>query len=127
MPIPLKIAIIGAGPAGLTCGLALARRGIDITIVERGANHLETATYNPNRSYTIDITGHGKKAADHVGVTKRFDQELIRFRGLKYALPIWTNLAPNKTITEDYPGQGWTGSRGDICRVLQAELSQVKS
>ena len=62
MPTPLKIAIIGAGPAGLTCGLALARRGIDITIVERGANHLETATYNPNRSYTIDITGHGKKA-----------------------------------------------------------------
>ena len=127
MPTPLKIAIIGAGPAGLTCGLALARRGIDITIVERGGNHLETATYNPNRSYTIDITGHGKKAVDHVGATKRFDQELIRFRGLKYALPAWTNLAPNKTITEAYPGQGWTGSRGDICRVLQAELSQVKS
>ena len=127
MPTPLKIAIIGAGPAGLTCGLALARRGIDITIVERGGNHLETATYNPNRSYTIDITGHGKKAVDHVGATKRFDQELIRFRGLKYSLPIWTNLAPNKTITEAYPGQGWTGSRGDICRVLQAELSQVQS
>ena len=127
MPTPLKIAIIGAGPAGLTCGLALARRGIDITIVERGGNHLETATYNPNRSYTIDITGHGKKAVDHVGATKRFDQELIRFRGLKYALPAWTNLAPNKTITEAYPGQGWTGSRGDICRVLQAELSQVQS
>ena len=127
MPTPLKIAIIGAGPAGLTCGLALARRGIDITVVERGDNHLEAATYNPNRSYTIDITGHGKKAADHVGATKRFDQELIRFRGLKYALPAWTNRAPNKTITEAYPGQGWTGSRGDICRVLQAELSQVNS
>lgn len=56
----------------------------------------EAATYNPNRSYTIDITGHGKKAADHVGATKRFDQELIRFRGLKYALSAWTNLAPNK-------------------------------
>ena len=127
MPTPLKIAIIGAGPAGLTCGLALARRGIDITVVERGDNHLEAATYNPNRSYTIDITGHGKKAADHVGATKRFDQELIRFRGLKYALPAWTNRAPNKTITDAYPGQGWTGSRGDICRVLQAELSQVNS
>ena len=127
MPTPLKIAIIGAGPAGLTCGLALARRGIDITVVERGDNHLEAATYNPNRSYTIDITGHGKKAADHVGATKRFDQELIRFRGLKYALPAWTNRAPTKTMTEAYPGQGWTGSRGDICRVLQAELSQVNS
>ena len=127
MPTPLKIAIIGAGPAGLTCGLALARRGIDITIVEKGGNHLEAATYNPSRSYTIDITGHGKKAADHVGATKRFDQALIRFCGLKYALPAWTNLAPTKTITEAYPGQGWTGSRGDICRVLQAELSQVNS
>ena len=127
MPAPLKIAIIGAGPAGLTCGLALARRGIDITIVERGGDHLEAATYNPNRIYTIDITGHGKKAVDHVGATKRFDQELIRFRGLKYALPAWTNRAPNKTFTETYRGQGWTGSRGDICRVLQAELNQVKS
>ena len=126
MPTPLKIAIIGAGPAGLTCGLALARRGIDITIAERGDNHLEAATYNPNRSYTIDITGHGKKAADHVGATKRFDQELIRFRGIKYALPAWTNRAPNKTMTEAYPGQGWTGSRGDICRALQTELNQVK-
>ena len=126
MPTPLKIAIIGAGPAGLTCGLALARRGIDITIAERGGNHLEAATYNPNRSYTIDITGHGKKAADHVGATKRFDQELIRFRGIKYALPAWTNRAPNKTMTEAYPGQGWTGSRGDICRALQTELNQVK-
>ena len=108
MPAPLKIAIIGAGPAGLTCGLALARRWIDITIAERGGNHLEAATYNPNRSYPIDITGHGKKAADHVGATKRFDQELIRFRGLKYALPVWTNRAPTKTITDAYPGQGWT-------------------
>ena len=126
MPTPLKIAIIGAGPAGLTCGLALARRGIDITIAERGDNHLEAATYNPNRSYTIDITGHGKKAADHVGATKRFDQELIRFRGIKYALPAWTNRAPNKTMTEAYLGQGWTGSRGDICRALQTELNQVK-
>jgi len=127
MPTPLKIAIIGAGPAGLTCALALARRGIDIHIFERADNHLETATYNPNRSYTIDITGHGKKAAVHVGATKRFDQELIRFCGLKYALPAWTKRAPTKTITETYPGQGWTGSRGDICRVLQAELNQVNS
>ena len=125
MPTPLKIAIIGAGPAGLTCALALARRGVDIHIFERADNHLETATYNPNRSYTIDITGHGKKAADHVGATKRFDRELLRFRGLKYALPAWTKRAPNKTLTEAYPGQGWTGSRGDICRVLQAELNQV--
>lgn len=127
MPTPLKIAIIGAGPAGLTCALALARRGIDIHIFERADNHLETATYNPNRSYTIDITGHGKKAAVHVGATKRFDQELLRFRGLKYALPAWTKRAPNRTLTEAYPGQGWTGSRGDICRVLQAELNQVNS
>jgi 2-polyprenyl-6-methoxyphenol hydroxylase-like FAD-dependent oxidoreductase len=127
MPTPLKIAIIGAGPAGLTCALALARRGIDIHIFERANNHLETATYNPNRSYTIDITGHGKKAAVHVGATKRFDQELLRFRGLKYALPAWTKRAPNRTLTGAYPGQGWTGSRGDICKVLLAELNQVNS
>jgi 2-polyprenyl-6-methoxyphenol hydroxylase-like FAD-dependent oxidoreductase len=125
MATPLKVAIVGAGPAGLTCGLALAKRGIEIKIFERGDNHLAAATYNPNRSYTIDITGHGKKAAEHVGVTERFNRDLIRFRGLQYALPLWTNLAPSKTITEKYRGLGWTGSRGDICRSLQAELTQV--
>jgi len=127
MTTSVKIAIIGAGPAGLTCGLALARRGMDINIFERGPNHLEAATYNPNRSYTIDITGHGKKAAAYVGATQRLDQELIRFSGIQYALPIWTNRSPFKTITEPYRGQGWTGSRGDICRALQAELMQAGS
>ena len=125
MATHLKVAIIGAGPAGLTCGLALAKRGLEIKIFERGDNHLDAATYNPNRSYTIDITGHGKKAAEHVGVTERFNRDLIRFRGLQYALPLWTNLAPSKTIIETYQGLGWTGSRGDICRALQAELMQV--
>jgi 2-polyprenyl-6-methoxyphenol hydroxylase-like FAD-dependent oxidoreductase len=125
MATHLKVAIIGAGPAGLTCGLALAKRGLEIKIFERGNNHLASATYNPNRSYTIDITGHGKKAAEHVGVTERFNRDLIRFRGLQYALPLWTNLASSKTIIETYQGLAWTGSRGDICRALQAELMQV--
>jgi len=125
MATHLKVAIIGAGPAGLTCGLALAKRGLEIKIFERGNNHLASATYNPNRSYTIDITGHGKKAAEHVGVTERFNRDLIRFRGLQYALPLWTNLASSKTIIETYQGLALTGSRGDICRALQAELMQV--
>ncbi|MBD5653927.1 MAG: FAD-dependent oxidoreductase, partial [Candidatus Eremiobacteraeota bacterium] len=32
---PSNVVIVGGGPAGSACALALARRGVDVTIVER--------------------------------------------------------------------------------------------
>jgi 2-polyprenyl-6-methoxyphenol hydroxylase-like FAD-dependent oxidoreductase len=117
--MPCSIAILGAGPAGLTLALALSKRQEDITfmIFERAASHLEAAKYNPYRSYTIDITGHGIKAAKYVNVVDRFNEELICFKGIYFVSnplkPIWDGKIPSK---------GWTGSRGDICSVLLKEL-----
>jgi 2-polyprenyl-6-methoxyphenol hydroxylase-like FAD-dependent oxidoreductase len=56
-PPLLRVAIIGAGPAGLTLALALARRAargesVRATLFERGEDHRAAATYNPDRSYT---------------------------------------------------------------------------
>jgi 2-polyprenyl-6-methoxyphenol hydroxylase-like FAD-dependent oxidoreductase len=109
-----SIAILGAGPAGLTSALALARRGgFEITVYEQEEDHMTAPRFNPDRSYTIDITGHGLKALKYCDATDRFDKELLQFKGIKIR-------ALYKT--DEWEGQGWTGSRGDICRALQAEI-----
>ena len=81
------IAIVGAGPAGLTLALALAvRRSLHVDVFERAADHRSSATFNPDRSYTIDITGHGLKAARYVGLTRKLDDSLIPFLGIRARL-----------------------------------------
>jgi 2-polyprenyl-6-methoxyphenol hydroxylase-like FAD-dependent oxidoreductase len=110
-----SVAIIGAGPAGLITALSLARReGFEIVIYEREEDHKTAPRYNPDRSYTIDITGHGLKALQYCEATERFDQDLIKFKGMKLRAPLNT--------TEEWNEPGWTGSRGDICRALQSEI-----
>jgi kynurenine 3-monooxygenase len=117
------IAVVGAGPAGLTLACALAQAGgCRIHLFERDQNHFETSTYNPNRSYTIDITGHGLNAARAIAITDRFDAELIAFKGIKLAPAPWLHRLGVGYTLEPYKSEGWTGSRGDICRSLQAHL-----
>ena len=113
---PVRIAIVGAGPAGLTLALALAARpSLHVDVFERAADHRSSATFNPDRSYTIDITGHGLKAARYVGLTRTLDHSLIPFLGIRARL---TPLTQEERCKEP----GWTGSRGDICRALLSEL-----
>ena len=57
-----SIAIIGGGPAGLVAAIAFARRGLRSTVYERAADPATLPRVNPDRSYTIDITGHGLRA-----------------------------------------------------------------
>src|SRR6058998_1744076 len=104
------IAIVGGGPAGLVLAVALARRGIRTTVFERG-DHPEVAPrFNPDRSYTIDISGHGLRALRHIDACSYFDERLIQFKVLK---------VPGHG-TEEWSLLGWTGSRGDILRALMA-------
>lgn len=105
-----QVAIVGGGPAGLVAALALARRGIPTTVLERDAHPDLAPRFNPDRSYTIDITGHGLRALRHIDATSYFDARLMPFRGLQY----------RDRIVEDWPEPGWTGSRGDILRALMA-------
>lgn len=115
-----RIAVVGAGPAGLTFALTLfaKHRGsepVHITIFEQEADHDLQPRANPDRSYTIDITGHGRKAISSIGqnLLARFDKELIPFRGIRAYLL-------DRTLP--YTEGGWTGSRGDICSALLHEL-----
>ena len=73
-----------------------------------------TSRYNPDRSYTIDITGHGLNALKYVVATKRMDEELLRFAGIRLR---FLNMKE-----EPWEDEGWTGSRGDICRSLTREI-----
>ena len=104
------IAIVGGGPAALVMAIALARRGLSSTVFERDAHPEIAPRFNPDRSYTIDITGHGAKALRYIEATHEFDQRLIPFKGIK---------APGH-VTEEWTEPGWTGSRGDILRALLA-------
>jgi kynurenine 3-monooxygenase len=111
---PGSIAILGAGPAGLVLAIALARRGMSATVIERDVPPDVAPRFNPDRSYTIDISGHGLKALRHIDAVAEFDRRMFRFKGLKI---------PGRG-TEEWTLPGWTGSRGDILRALMAVLGQ---
>lgn len=108
-----NIGIVGAGPAGLVMAISLARRGISSTVIERDQDPNIALRFNPDRSYTIDITGHGLRALRYIDACAIFDREMIPFKGIKAftgQMEAWTE-------------SGWTGSRGDILRTLMKEIA----
>jgi kynurenine 3-monooxygenase len=113
-PLSEGIAIVGGGPAGLVAAIALARRGIQTTVFERDVHPDAAPRFNPDRSYTIDITGHGLRALRHLDVTPYFDARMLPFKGIQY----------QGRVVDDWPEQGWTGSRGDIVRSLMAPIAE---
>lgn len=94
--------------------IALARRGLSSTVFERDAHPEVAPRFNPERSYTIDITGHGARALHHIEATARFEEKLIPFKGVKVL----------DRITEEQSELGWTGSRGDILRALMSLIEE---
>ena len=104
-----RIAIVGGGPSGLVLAIALARRGIPSEVFERDAPPETVPRFNPDRSYTIDISGHGLKALRHIDACAAFDERMIQFKGL---------IFPGGRKEWTLPG--WTGSRGDILRALMS-------
>jgi 2-polyprenyl-6-methoxyphenol hydroxylase-like FAD-dependent oxidoreductase len=109
-----NIAIVGGGPAALVLASALARRGIQATVFERDVHPELAPRFNPDRSYTVDISGHGWRALRYIDVCAYFDARLLPFKGIK--------IAGQKTPELNEPG--WTGSRGDIVRALMAAITE---
>lgn len=113
-PTMPPVAIIGAGPAALVAAIAMARRGQPCTIFERDEHPEDAPRFNPERSYTIDITGHGARAVAYIEGAEVLNRELIPFKGVKLF----------GRMTEQHHGPGWTGSRGDILRALTSIIDQ---
>jgi 2-polyprenyl-6-methoxyphenol hydroxylase-like FAD-dependent oxidoreductase len=104
------IAIIGGGPGGLTAAIALARRGARSTVFEREAHPQRMPRFNPDRSYPIDLTGHGLKAVRYIDAVDHFDAHMIQFRGIRNG----------GRVRDPWSEPGWIGSRGDIMRALMS-------
>jgi kynurenine 3-monooxygenase len=107
------IAIVGGGPAGLVVAIALVRRGIRTTVFERDVHPEEAPRFNLDRSYTIDITGHGLRALRHIDATSYFDARMLAFKGIQY----------QGKVVDEWTEPGWTGTRGDIVRALSAPIA----
>src|SRR5882724_1718722 len=108
------IAIIGGGPGGLTAGIALARRGVRSTVFERDCHPDRMPRFNPDRSYPIDITGHGLRAVRHIDAVAHFDAQMIPFRGIRQG----------RRLIDPWAEPGWIGSRGDIMRALMSVVEE---
>ena len=102
------VAIVGGGPAGLVMAITLARRGMHTTVFERDQHPQFAPRLNPDRSYTIDITGHGLRALRYIDATTYFDSRMLRFLGIQH----------QGRVIDEWSDPGWTGSRGDILRPL---------
>lgn len=104
------VAIVGGGPAGLVMAISLARRGIQTTVLERGEHPEVAPRFDADRSYTIDITGHGLRALRYIDATACFDARMLQFKGIQQ----------QGRVVDEWTNPGWTGSRGDILRALVA-------
>jgi 2-polyprenyl-6-methoxyphenol hydroxylase-like FAD-dependent oxidoreductase len=111
------IAIVGGGPGGLTAAIALARRGVRSTVFEREAHPEKMPRFNPDRSYPIDITGHGLKALRYIDAVGHFDSHLVAFHGIRNG----------SRVFDPWDEQGWIGSRGDIMRALMSVAEERHS
>jgi len=58
------VAFVGSGPAAVVAAIAPARRGVRTTVFERDADPEVAPRFNPDRSYTIDISGTGSVQCD---------------------------------------------------------------
>lgn len=73
----MNILIVGAGPAGLTAGLELARRGISATIIDRRAG-------GSTLSRAVGIVPLSLKLLEPSGVTARLLEEGIQMQAVKF-------------------------------------------
>ena len=73
--------------------IALARKGIPTTVFEKGQHPAVAPRFNPDRSYSIDITGHGQRALSYIDACDVFDEMLIPFKGIKATAFNYTEFA----------------------------------
>ena len=72
----MKILIVGAGPAGLTAAVELARRGVETKVIDK-------RTSQATLSRAVGITPRSLKTLELSGVTQELISEGIQIKGVK--------------------------------------------
>ncbi len=120
-----KVAIVGAGPAGLSCAHMLSRQGVDVTIFEKeskggGLMTYGIAAYKVTPQFCADevdyITGIG-------GIDIRYNQELgkdITIEGLKRTYDaVYLGIGVGLARQLDIPGEDLAGVEDAISFIYQ--------
>lgn len=97
----LRIAVIGAGIAGLSCAYKLARTGCDVTLLESG-------NYFGGHSHTVDVTLEGKTCGVDTGFLVFNHKTYPNLVKLFQELGVET-AASDMSFSVKTPISGWTG------------------
>ncbi|RNB86542.1 FAD-dependent monooxygenase [Brevibacillus nitrificans] len=119
-----RIAIIGAGPGGLTLALILQRHGISSVIYER-----EQHDKSHERGGSLDIhEDSGQLAIKEAGLFEAF-QRLARYEGEDFRLFDKTGkIYMDEIVEQDSMGERPEIDRGELCDLLLSKLdpAQIK-
>ena len=114
-PVGKKVAIVGAGPAGLSCAHVLAREGIDVTIYEKESKGGGLMTYGI-AAYKV-TPQFCEEEVDYIlsigGIEIKYDQELGKDLSLedlrkKYDA-VYLGFGVGLARQLDIPGEGLDG------------------
>jgi monoamine oxidase len=119
-PSPERIAVVGAGLAGLTCAYRLRQRGIDVTLFEANATRLG------GRCWTNRTSFEGGQLAEHGGELIDQSHTTIRHLAQELGLPLDNVLAAEPNGSEPF---FWFGGRyplPDVLRDMKAVWQPLK-
>lgn len=88
----MRVLIVGAGPTGLTAAVELARRGIEVEVIDRRGRA-------SSFSRAVGIMPRSLEILEPLGVTERLLQEGVTFRQVKF----YTGDVPALTLPLDVP------------------------
>ena len=92
--IDVDVAIIGAGPAGLTAGYLLTRQGKSVAIIEKDATYVGGISRTvEHEGYRFDIGGEAETAADAANKATQ-KQRVVMGVGVKGGWKLLTDREP---------------------------------